>query len=173
MSRLRTIPVHVPAFLLTGALLFSWSCAPKEEAPTSDATSSEAAATDHGTHDAEATHEAGAPRVYFVGLEDGATVPLTVQLQFAAENFTIEPVADGAIHHGAGHYHVGLDTDCLPAGVVIPTADPWIHFGDGSSTIEVPLTPGEHRLALQIGDGEHRTLADPGLCQVIRVVAVE
>ncbi|HUP23545.1 MAG TPA: DUF4399 domain-containing protein [Thermoanaerobaculia bacterium] len=167
MSRLRTIPAHVPAFLLTGALLFSWSCAPKEEAPTPDAASPEAAATDHGTHDA------GAPRVYFVGLEDGATVPLTVQLQFAAENFTIEPVADGAIHHGAGHYHIGLDTDCLPAGVVIPTADPWIHFGDGSSTIEVTLTPGEHRLALQIGDGEHRTLADPGLCQVIRVVAVE
>jgi hypothetical protein len=140
------------------------ACAPKEEAAPTDAATPEALA--------EATAPAaGAPRVYFVGLEDGATVPLTVQLQFAAENFTIEPVADGAIHAGAGHFHIGLDTDCLPAGEVIPTADPWIHFGDGSSTIEVPLTPGEHRLVLQIGDGEHRTLADPGLCQVIRVTA--
>jgi hypothetical protein len=163
----RRVSVRRFALLATGALLVSWSCAPKEEeaAPADVAAPAAEAADEHATHDE------AAPRVYFVGLQDGATVPLTVALQFAAENFTIEPVADGAIHHGAGHYHVGLDTDCLPAGEVIPTADPWIHFGDGSSAIEVTLTPGEHRLALQIGDGEHRTLADPGLCQVIRVTA--
>ena len=162
MSSRRNVSLRPLAFLIALALLVSWSCAPKEEEAPTDAATPEALA--------EQTAPA-APRVYFVGLEDGATVPLTVQLQFAAENFTIEPVADGAIHHGAGHFHIGLDTDCLPAGTVIPTADPWIHFGDGSSTIEVPLTPGEHRLALQIGDGEHRTLPDPGLCTVIRVTA--
>lgn len=153
----------VPVLALAGALLISSACAKKEEAPAEAATP-EPAAT-------EAPPAASGPRVFFVGLEDGATVPLTVALQFGAENFTIEPVADGAIHHGAGHYHIGLDTDCLPAGEIIPTADPWIHFGDGSSAIEVTLTPGEHRLVLQVGDGEHRTLPDPGLCHVITVTA--
>ena len=165
MSR-RNVSTYLVVFLLAGALLGSLACAPKEEAAPADAATSDTLA--------EATEPAAGtePRVFFVGLEDGATVPLTVQLQFGAENFTIEPVGDGAIHHGAGHYHIGLDTECLPAGTVIPTADPWIHFGDGSSAIEVgPLTPGEHTLVLQVGDGEHRTLPDPGLCSVIRVTA--
>ena len=52
---------------------------------------------------------------------------------------------------------------------MIPTADPWIHFGDGSDSIEIELTPGEHYLCLQIGDGEHRTLDEPGLSQYIMV----
>jgi hypothetical protein len=154
----------VPVLALAGALLLSTACA-EEEAPAADAATPETVAA------TQAEAAPAGPRVFFVGLEDGATVPLTVALQFGAENFTIEPVADGAIHHGAGHYHIGLDTDCLPAGEIIPTADPWIHFGDGSSAIEVTLTPGEHRLVLQVGDGEHRTLPDPGLCHVVTVTA--
>ena len=99
-----------------------------------------------------------APRVFFIAPEEGATVGTSVDLVFGAENFTIEPVADGAIHEGAGHHHVGIDTDCLPAGEVIPEAAPWVHFGDASSTINMQFEPGEHRVCLQIGDGEHRTI---------------
>lgn len=114
-----------------------------------------------------------APRVFFVAPEDGATIPLLSKLQFGAEHFTIEPVGDGAIHENAGHFHIGVDTECLPAGEVIPTADPWIHFGDGSTSIEIELAPGEHTLVLQVGDGEHRTLPDEGLCSTIKVTASE
>lgn len=110
-----------------------------------------------------------APRVYFEDLEDGDTVPTIVELDFAAENFTIEPVGDGMVNAGRGHYHIGVDTECLPAGTVIPTADPWVHFGDGSDFFEIELSPGEHTLVLQIGDGEHRTLPDPGLCKTVTV----
>ena len=67
------------------------------------------------------------------------------------------------------HYHLGVDTDCLPAGTVIPKADPWVHFGDGKNVIEAQLTPGPHRLAVQAGDDMHRTL--PGLCEVINITA--
>lgn len=115
--------------------------------------------------------EAGEPRVFFLEPQDGATVGTTVNLEFGSENFIIEPVGDGMVHEGHGHFHIGLDTECLPAGEVIPTADPWIHFGDGSSVIEYSLPPGEHTLTLQIGDGEHRTLPDPGLCTTITVNA--
>lgn len=132
---------------------------------------------DHADHDhaegdmdhAEEAADDGAPRVYFVGLENHATIPSLINLQFAAENFIIEPVGDGAINEGAGHYHIAIDGECLEPGIVIPTADPWIHFGDGSDSIEIELSPGEHYLCLQIGDGEHRTLDEPGLSQYIMV----
>ncbi len=120
----------------------------------------------------EASAADDAPRVYFVGLEDQAEIPTLINLQFAAENFIIEPVGDGTINEGAGHYHIAIDGECLEPGIVIPTADPWIHFGDGSDSIELELSPGEHHLCLQIGDGEHRTLDEPGLAQYIMVNVV-
>ena len=126
---------------------------------------------DDHDHDAETAESAddGAPRVYFEGLENHDTIPSLVALNFAAENFTIEPVGDGAINEGAGHYHIAIDGECLEPGIVIPTAAPWIHFGDGSSSIEIELDPGEHYLCLQIGDGEHRTLDEAELSQYIMV----
>ncbi len=113
-----------------------------------------------------------APRVFFVGLEDGDVVEGLVELEFGSRNFDIEEVGDGFVHPGAGHFHLGIDAECLPPDTLIPTAAPWIHFSDGSSTIELQLTPGPHTLVLQAGDAEHRTLADPGLCTSIRVQAV-
>ena len=108
------------------------------------------------------------PRVFFVEPADGATVQSPVRFLFGAENFMIEPVGDGDIHPGAGHHHFGVDTDCLPAGTVIPDGDPsWIHFGTGSTEIDMQLEPGSHRFCLQVGDGEHRTLTD--LSEVITI----
>ena len=108
-----------------------------------------------------------APRAFFVEPANGATVQAPVHLVFGAENFVVEPAGDNSVHAGAGHMHIGIDTECLPAGTIIPTASPWVHFGDGSMQIDVDLTPGEHTIALQIGDGEHRTLDDPGLCSLL------
>ena len=110
---------------------------------------------------AAAEMESEGPRVFFVEPADGATVQSPVTFMFGAENFMIEPVGDGDVHPGAGHHHFGVDTDCLPAGTVIPDGDPsWIHFGTGSTEIDMQLEPGSHRFCLQVGDGEHRTLAD-------------
>ena len=110
---------------------------------------------------AEAEMESEGPRVFFVEPADGATVQSPVTFVFGAENFIIEPVGDGDIHPGAGHHHFGVDTDCLPGGTVIPDGDPsWIHFGTGSTEIDMQLDTGAHRFCLQIGDGEHRTLSD-------------
>ncbi len=108
-----------------------------------------------------------APQVFFAAPAEGSTVQAPVRMEFGAEHFTIEPVGDGDIHAGAGHMHIGIDTECLPAGTVIPTASPWVHFGDGSMQIDVDLTPGEHTIVLQIGDGEHRTIDEPGLCNSV------
>lgn len=151
-----------PAWALCLALLVS-ACGGAGESDTAQAPAEEPTAGEPG-QEAE-------PRVFFVEPADGATVTAPVHLVFGAENFTIEPAGDGAVHAGAGHMHIGLNTDCLPAGEVIPTANPWVHFGMAQMEFDLDLPAGEHRIVLQVGDGEHRTLADPGLCTSITVVA--
>jgi hypothetical protein len=110
------------------------------------------------------------PRVFFVQPQNGATVKSPVALEFGSENFTIAAVPQPApteTRPSLGHYHVGVDTDCLPTGEAIPRANPWVHFGTGNNTIDMQLTPGMHRLTLQVGDDLHRTIE--GLCETITV----
>jgi hypothetical protein len=115
-----------------------------------------------------------APRVFFVEPKDGATVKSPVKLRFSTENFPISPVPEGTVttaRPGVGHHHVGVDTDCLPPGTVIPKAAPWVHFGKGDAEIDMQLSPGTHKLALEIGDDTHTTL--PGLCSTITITVVQ
>ena len=50
-------------------------------------------------------------------------------------------------------------------------ASPWVHFGKANTTIDMQLTPGPHRLTLQLGDDLHRTIE--GLCTTIDVTVIE
>ena len=132
--------------------------------------SGEEVATEEAEHEMD-MEGSGAPRVWFIQPEQGAVVTSPVAFEFGSENITLEPKGD--VHPGAGHHHIGVNTECLPVGELIPEADPWVHFGDGSAVIEMQLTPGEHTLALQLGDGEHRTLDEPGLCETITITVKE
>ena len=109
--------------------------------------------------------------MFFTEPSDGATVTSPVTFTFGHENYSIEP--KGEVHAGAGHHHIGLDTDCLPPGEAIPEAAPWVHFGDGSATIDMQLPAGQHTLTIQIGDGEHVTSDEPGLWQSITITVEE
>ncbi len=112
-----------------------------------------------------------APRVFFeipINETDHPTeIPLA--LTFGVENFQISAVPEDAAtpREGLGHYHLGVNAECLPAGELIPKADPWIHFGDGSDGMEMMLEGGEYKFSVQIGDDEHRTIA--GLCETITI----
>src|SRR5215212_404162 len=109
-------------------------------------------------------------RVYFTEPADGATVKSPVHLKFAVDGLEVSPVPQGEVtmaRPGMGHHHVGVDTECLPPGTVIPKAAPWVHFGNGSNEIDMQLPPGQHKLALEIGDDLHTTIA--GLCSTITV----
>ncbi len=130
-------------------------------------------AAEPGTMEGLAAEEesSGAPRVFFTEPSDGATLTSPVTFTFGHENYSIEP--NGEVHAGAGHHHIGLGTDCLPPGEAIPEAAPWVHFGDGSATIEMQLPAGEQSLTIQIGDGEHVTSDEPGLCQTITITVAE
>jgi hypothetical protein len=115
-----------------------------------------------------------APALSWLSPQDGATVTSPVHVMFHATNFQIAAVPEGAVETprpGTGHYHVGVDTECLPGGAEIPQADPWVHFGDGGSMMNIQLAPGEHTLTLQVGDDVHRTI--DGLCSTITVTVDE
>ena len=112
-----------------------------------------------------------APRVFFELPMNETDHPteLPLALTFGVENYEIGAVPETAStpRDGVGHYHLGVNADCLPAGEIIPNADPWIHFGDGSDGMEMQLEGGEYRFSVQIGDDEHRTIE--GLCETITI----
>ena len=115
--------------------------------------------------------KAAKPRVFFIEPKAGATVTSPVHMKFGAEGIEIAAVPPGDVtttRPGVGHYHIGVGVSCLPPGKTIVKGTPsWVHFGDGKSEIDMQLTPGRHRLALQLGDDLHNTIA--GTCQMITV----
>ena len=111
------------------------------------------------------------PRVFFVEPKNNATVTSPLHMKFGSEGIEIAAVPPGDIkttRPGVAHYHVGIDEDCLAAGKTIVKGTPsWVHFGDGKSEFDTQLTPGKHKLSLQLGDDLHNTL--PGTCSTITV----
>ena len=119
---------------------------------------------------APAAQAPSVPRVFFVQPQNGAMVKSPVHFEFGTNQFTISPVPERVAQPrpGMGHYHLGVDADCLPAAQIIPRGTPtWVHFGTGNNVTDVPLPPGPHKFSVQAGDDEHRTIA--GLCQTISI----
>ncbi|PYQ79320.1 MAG: rod shape-determining protein RodA [Acidobacteria bacterium] len=113
-----------------------------------------------GAQAAKPASKAKRMRVFFIEPKNNATVTSPVHMKFGAEGIGTRP--------GVAHCHVGIDQDCLPAGKNIVKGTPsWVHFGDGKDVFDSQLTPGKHKLSLQLGDDLHNTL--PGTCQTITV----
>ncbi len=119
----------------------------------------------------------GPPRVFFVSPEDGdeMSADLDVPIKMGAENYTISAIPEDfdaetdTPRPDVGHFHVGLNTECLPVGEVIPQAAPWQHFGDGSDSYTLQVEPGRYTLTVQLGDDAHRTLEGEGFCETITI----
>ena len=162
----------VGALFLTAAMAGVSACgggSPESGQPASTPAPAAEPAADHTAHP-------GGGKVYFSEPKDGAMVKSPVHIVFASDMFTIAAVPPGeiapeAVRANTGHYHLGVDTDCLPAGSVIPKANPWVHFGQGNNSIDMQLEPGAHKLVVQAGDDRHATMT--GLCEVINVTVTE
>jgi hypothetical protein len=92
-------------------------------------------------------------RVYFVGIEDGATVPPQVTLHFGLENMGVAPA--GLDKTNTGHHHLLIDTKLPPLDQPIPNDFNHQHFGAGQTEATITLTPGKHTLQLLLGDADH------------------
>jgi hypothetical protein len=138
-----------------------------ETPPASESASATAPAAD-ASHEG---HQTG--KVFFVEPKDGATLSSKqpTKFVFGSDNYTIAAVPEGEVKEvraNMGHFHLGVDKDCLPAGQEIVRGTPdWVHFGTGSNNIEMNLTPGKHTMSVQVGDDLHRAVE--GLCQTITV----
>jgi Domain of unknown function (DUF4399) len=162
--------VMVAAVLVFGVAASACTSKPAEEAKTTE-TPAAAPAESHEGHQAK--------MVYFAEPKDGATVPTLTKFVFKTDNYEISPVPKDAkeARPNVGHFHLGVDTDCLAAGAAIPKPEAgakpgsegakWIHFGDGKDTIEMAMTPGPHKFSVEVGDDLHRAVE--GLCQTINV----
>jgi hypothetical protein len=91
-----------------------------------------------------------------LGVPEGDTLTSPVAITMEAHGVEIEPA--GEVRDGAGHFHVIVDGDCVQPGETIPNDETHLHFGDGRTSSEVALDPGEHTICLQVGDGAHTAL---------------
>ncbi len=96
------------------------------------------------------------PSVRFAGIADGDTVTSPFEVTMEATGLIVEP--SGEINEGAGHFHILVDTPFVDAGVVIPTDEEHLHYGQAQTTATLELPPGEHTLRLQFADGAHIAL---------------
>jgi len=94
--------------------------------------------------------------VHFTMPANGAAVTPTFSVAMTATGLLIEPA--GAIHEGAGHFHILVDTDFIAPGEVIPFDDKHLHFGKGQLMTTLTLKPGVHVLRLQFANGAHVAL---------------
>jgi len=147
---------------LAGALLLA-ACSssepakPAESAPAPASTPPPAAAV------------SSAQRVFFVEPTAGASVKSPVHFKFGSEGVTISAVPPDpvtTVRPGTGHYHLGIDADCLaPATEIVKGTPTWVHFGKGDDVFDSQFTPGQHKVSLQVADDKHVTM--PGLCTTI------
>ena len=114
-------------------------------------------------------------RVYFVNLEDGATVAAPVTVIFGLDGMGVAPA--GTEKENTGHHHLLLNRPPLGEGpdgaeefeYGLPADDNHIHFGGGQTQVTLDLPAGQHTLQLVMGDLNHVPHANPITSDVITI----
>jgi hypothetical protein len=95
-------------------------------------------------------------RVFFKDLKNGATISSPYKVVMGTEVIKVDTA--GPVVAGIGHHHLFIDAeDSLAAGTVVPKDSTHIHFGKGQTEYMLTLSPGKHKLTLQMADGLHRS----------------
>ncbi len=110
---------------------------------------------------AQETPSAEGATVYFIGLEDGATVTSPVTVRFGLTGMGVAPAGTEA--EATGHHHLLVNRAPFGEGefgaeeftLGIPNDDNNRHFGKGQTEVTLDLPPGEHTLQLVLGDAGH------------------
>lgn len=118
-------------------------------------------------------------KVYFVNLEDGATVASPVTVVFGLSGMGVAPA--GTEKENTGHHHLLIDRPPLGQGedgadelsYGLPADEHHVHFGGGQTETQVELTPGSHTLQLVLGDSGHVPHTTPIVSDVITITVSE
>ncbi|MEM6904986.1 MAG: DUF4399 domain-containing protein [Pseudomonadota bacterium] len=93
--------------------------------------------------------------VYFIGLEDGATVSNPVTLRFGLKGMGIAPAGHDQKHTGHHHLLINETLEGEELDFAIPSDETHRHFGGGQTEVTLELPPGTHTLQLVLGDWSH------------------
>lgn len=159
-SRIRILFV---IFLMTGT-----ACSQSDdqaESPVSAAPAESAAASAPAGMPRTASVEGTS--VFFVTPRDGDIVSNPVILNFAVSGMQVAPAGDDTPM--SGHHHIIIDAELPAMDMPIPADANHVHFGDGSSTTELTLEPGEHTLQLVFADHLHIPHDPPVISDVITI----
>ena len=113
--------------------------------------------------------------VYFINLEDGATVSGPVKILFGLSGMGVAPA--GIDKPKTGHHHLYINRAPFGEGedgadeadFSIPADDNHKHFGGGQTEATLELAPGEHTLQLVLGDKDHIPHNPPVVSEVITI----
>lgn len=140
------------AVLLTAALT-SGACGGNNGAGTSEEATPRSAETAAAVSATARTPSPEGAVVTFVTPRDGETVTNPVQVKFRVDGMDVVPAGTSA--PDSGHHHVLIDTPLPNLDLPVPADAQHVHFGDGSSSTELTLPPGEHTLQLLFADHLH------------------
>jgi len=99
------------------------------------------------------TASADGASVFFIMPADGASVSNPIGIEFGISGMDVVKAGDNQPH--SGHHHLLIDTGLPDLGSPIPADEHHVHFGDGSTSTEITLPPGEHTLQMLLGDHLH------------------
>ena len=99
--------------------------------------------------------------VYFINLEDGASVAAPVLVQMGVRGMGVAPA--GTEKEGTGHHHILINRPALGQGAdgaeewlySLPADDNHRHFGGGQTEVRLDLPAGTHTLQMVFGDMNH------------------
>jgi hypothetical protein len=116
---------------------------------------------DHG-HDNDSAHKhAGPPAptttksVQFVWPMSGSKVFSSFPVRFGVNGMGLRPAGEDPLDKTTGHHHVLVDAEPIALGQVIPKDDTHLHFGKAEQSAQLSLSPGPHKLLMQLADGAH------------------
>ena len=156
-----------PALFIAGLVLLA-ACAERGQDEARDTAPEDAAP-------AASEAPAGLPRtaspegasVFFIKPADGDTVSNPIQLEFGIDGMRVVPA--GINEPDSGHHHLIVNAGLPDTSLPIPANEHYIHYGDGSTSAELSLAPGEHTLQLLLGDYLHIPHDPPVTSEVIRI----
>ncbi|MEM8796073.1 MAG: DUF4399 domain-containing protein [Pseudomonadota bacterium] len=113
--------------------------------------------------------------VYFINLEDGATVSSPVLVQMGVSGMGVAPA--GTEKPGTGHHHILIDRPPLGEGedgeeewlVTLVADDNHRHFGGGQTEVKLDLPAGQHTLQMIFADMNHVPFGPQMVSKVITI----
>ena len=159
--------------VLSAAFLTLAACGQK--AADEPAAASTDTATDPAMASEPAAEPAAIPRtasadgasIFFIMPADGAIVSSPISIEFGIAGMDVVKAGDNQPH--SGHHHLLIDTGLPDLGLPIPANEHHIHFGDGSTSTEITLPPGEHTLQMLLGDHLHIPHTPPLVSEPITI----